>query len=500
MDHEQLFETLLVIDRGRAKPLYLQLVQSLREAIDAGHLHVGERLPSERRLARQFGLSRTTVQSAYAELTALGLLKSVPGSGTFVARRPLSAVPKGTGPLQRVMAKRKSLAAGTFLEDLMRSTSTPPEYNFDVGMPDPQLLPLHEFELVILDLFSNRSRQALSHSPSEGILSLRQAIASSLLPMRGLTGVQPDNIMIVTGSMQGLDLVAKLFVEPGDAVVLENLTFPGAIQTFRAAGAEVLSVPVDKDGMQVDALEQLLQRRRPKLIYTQPVLQNPTGAALVPARRRQLLALATEYGIPVLEDDAYGLLAAEAPGLLPLKTEDEHGVVIYLSTFSKVVSPGLRVGYLVADAGIIRELARFKQLADLHTSTISQLLVEGWLATGSVRAHVQRCRDVYAKRIRTALSMLEGTCALQPFLKPIGGFYVFLRLPVGLRAAAVESKSFARGIAFARGGPFSTDGSFDDHIRLCVATVEGPTISNGIQRLLRLLEEMDANHPMQPVS
>lgn len=508
MAHEQLFEFLATIHRTHEDPLYIQLVRRIREAIESGHLHVGERLPSERSLATKLGLSRQTVQTAYAELTSLGYLTGVPGSGTFVARRriapsPNNGVPSRVNPLQRVLSRRKSLAAGTFLKDLMRSTGEAPEYNFEVGMPDPNLLPLQEFELVIRDLFSNRSRQALSHSPSEGVWSLRQAIAGSLLPLRGLTDVEPDNVMIVTGSMQGLDLVSKLFVEPGDTVLLENPTFPGAVQTFRALGAELVSVPVDEHGMQVDELEQLLQRRRPKLIYTQPVLQNPTGATLISSRREQLLALASEYGIPILEDDAYGLLAekrALGDSSLPLKAQDEHGVVIYLSTLSKLISPGLRVGYLVADSEILRELAHFKQLADLHTSTISQLLVEGWLSIGDVRSHIERCRETYSERIATALAELQKTTALTPFLEPFSGFYVFLRLPVGINAAVVESESTNRGVALARGGPFSPDGGFDDHMRLCVATMESPTIRNGIQRLARLLEDMRSTHFVHPVS
>lgn len=493
--HDTLHTFLSSVDRGSKVPLYRQMVQGIRDAIEAGALQAGDRLPSERRLAERLGFSRTTVQAAYGELIALGFLHSVPGSGTFVVGRPTAPAPASASPLEQGFAKRRTLAAGTFLEDLMRGAANPPEYGFEVGMPDPGLLPLREFELVILDLFARRSREVLSYSPTEGTVALRTAIAGTLLPMRGLRGVDPEHIMIVTGSMQGLDLVGKLFIQPGDAVVVENPTFPGAIQTFRSLDARIVAVPVDGDGMQVDRIESMLQGIRPKLIYTQPTLQNPTGAIMSRARRRDLLELAARWNVPVLEDDAYGLLADGPPGAagpLPLRAEDDSGLVIYLSTLSKVVSPGLRVGYLVADARLIRELSRFKQLADLHTSTVSQLLVEGWLSTGDVRGHLQRCRTAYRQRIRAALDQMGDGTALRPFLKPEGGFYLFARLRDGLNAVRVRTESLPRGISFAPGAHFSSDGSFADHLRLCVAARDVPIVRSGIQRLLRLVEQMEA--------
>lgn len=488
----QLEPFLSTVGRSQDEPLYRQIVQRLRDAIDGGHLKTGDRLPSERRLAEHFGFSRTTVQTAYAELVALGYLRSVPGSGTFVAGRP-SSPGSASSPLEHAYAKRRLVAAGTFLAGLMRGATSPLEYGFEVGMPDPNVLPLHEFELVLRDLFATRARDVLSYSPTEGIDALRIAVARRLLPLRGLHGISPDHVMILTGSMQGLDLVGKLFIEPGDHVIVENPTFPGAIQTFRALGAELVPVPIDKDGLRVDELASWLERRRPKLIYTQPTLQNPTGAVLAEERRAALVRLASEYEIPVLEDDAYGLLwegSAGAAAPKPLKGKDERGVVIYLSTFSKIVSPGLRVGYLVADPGVIRELSRLKQLTDLHTSTVSQLLVEAWLSTGDVVGHLRRCRVTYRQRIDAALQQMGEGESLQPFLAPPGGFYVFARLQGSLSAEAVRNEAIGRGISFAPGRHFAADGGFGDHLRLCVATLAVPTIRSGIQRLHRLWEEL----------
>jgi 2-aminoadipate transaminase len=474
----------------RGEPVYRRLVAALRRSIEDGALPLGARLPSERRLSSALGLSRTTVQTAYRELEALGYVESRRGSGTYVCGRPewpsqprASAIPKHT------FARRAKAAGNTFLLDLMHAASTLHRYAFETGMPDPRLMPVRAFHAIIEDLFSQRSAEWVSYSPTQGVPQLRQALTHTLLPLRGLHGVRPEEVLITTGSLQGLDLVSKLFLEPGDTVLVEEPSFPGATQIFRSFGAELVGVPVDEEGLVVDHLQEVLARVKPKLLYVQPTLQNPTGAVLSARRRARLLDVASRWRTPIVEDDAYGLLLGQdAPPAL--KARDEEGLVIYLGTVSKILSPGLRVGYLVADEGLVRALSHVKQLTDLHTSTVSQFLVEGWLTTADVRGHLRTCQRVYGERLRLALDCLRRHPLIEPYIEPQGGIYVFGRILTGIQAARLRVESAERGVIFAPGDAFAVAGGLQDCLRLCVGASDLAALRVGLGRLLRLVEEL----------
>lgn len=487
-------ESLAAVDsvgrKDAARPIYHRLVSCLSESVADGSVPIGTRLPSERQMAHALAISRTTVQNAYRTLESQGYLESRRGSGTFVCARPEWAVKAASRP-RRNYARNVSATSNTFLLDLMQAATETHRYSFETGMPDPMLLPTAEFESIIADLFSRRSGEWISYSPTQGVPRFRYALTQSLLNFRGLAQVPTDQVLVLTGSMQGIDLVSRLLLNPGDAVMVENPTFPGAIQIFRSYGAKLVGVPVDHEGIVVDAMEELLERHRPKLLYIQTALQNPTGATLSRSRRMRLLELVERYQVPVLEDDAYGLLQ-DALETRPLKADDPDDLVIYLGTLSKIVSPGLRVGYLVAEEGLARDLAQIKQLTDLHTSTISQYLVEGWLSTGDVRGHLQRCRATYRERVDLAFRILQGDGTLRPYMEPAGGFYLFCGLPEPLTAAKLRAHSVQRSVIFASGDAFTVDGSLGNYLRLCVSSTDLPTIRVGLERMLRLVEELAA--------
>ena len=477
--------------KDAAGPIYHRLVSCLRESVEDGSVLIGTRLPSERQMADALSISRTTVQNAYRTLESQGYIETRRGSGTFVCARPEWAV-NAASRQKRNYARNVSATSNTFLLDLMQAATETHRYSFETGMPDPMLLPTAEFESIIADLFSRRSGEWISYSPTQGVPRFRYALTQSLLTLRGLAHVPSDQVLVLTGSMQGIDLVSRLLLNPGDSVLVENPTFPGAIQIFRSYGAKLVGVPVDRDGIVIDAMEELLERHRPKLLYLQTALQNPTGATLSRRRRTRLLELVGRYQVPVLEDDAYGLLQ-DAPEARPLKADDPDNLVIYLGTLSKIVSPGLRVGYLVAEEGIVRDLAQIKQLTDLHTSTISQYLVEGWLSTGDVRGHLQRCRNTYRERVNLALRILQGNGKLRPYVEPTGGFYLFCGLPAPLTSAKLRAHSVHRSVIFASGDAFTIDGSLAGHLRLCVSSTDLPTIRVGLERMLRLVEELSVS-------
>jgi GntR family transcriptional regulator/MocR family aminotransferase len=468
-------------------PIYVQIYEQMRAAIEQGEFRIGERMPSEREIQRRFHVSRMTAQSAYRKLEDMGYVLRHATQGTFVAARPQwpSAVRKEA---RFTPSKSWRQLGGHFLEDLMESGAHAYRFDFEVGRPDMDLFPNASMQLLLEDLLTRKPSEVLMYSATAGLPALREAIARRLLPQRGMDHLGVEHVLVTTGAMQAIDLIAKLFLEPDDLVVVERPTFPGAIQRFRAQGARFAEVPVDGDGLDVERLEHILRDLHPRLVYLQPCAQNPTGATLSADRRQALLALARDYNVPIVEDDAGGFFA-DGAGARSLQSEDQDGLVLHVGTFSKLIAPGLRVGYIVAPANIVRLLTAVKQMTDLHTGPIPQLLLEGWLMASDVGEHVAFARRVYAERLRAALAELEGG-PLQPVLRPRSGMYIFCRIQSGLPAITLQQRSAEHGVVFAPGDEFSPGGELGDHLRLCVSGLSVASIRVGLQRLRQLLREI----------
>jgi len=480
-------------ERGAARaptggcPIYVRIYEQMKGAIERGEFRIGERMPSEREIQRTFHVSRMTAQSAYRKLEDMGYVLRHPTQGTFVAARPQwpSAVRKEA---RFTPSKSWRHLGGHFLEDLMESGSHAYRFDFEVGRPDMDLFPNASMQLLLEDLLTRRPSEVLMYSATAGLPSLREAIAKRLLPLRGMDRLGVEHVLVTTGAMQAIDLIAKLFIEPEDLVLVERPTFPGALQRFRAQGARFAEVPVDGEGLDVERLEGILRDLHPRLIYVQPCAQNPTGATLSALRRQVLLALARDYNVPIVEDDAGGFFA-EGPGLRSLKSDDGDDLVLHVGTFSKLIAPGLRVGYIVAPANIVRLLTSVKQMTDLHTGPIPQLLLEGWLMSSDVGEHVAFARQVYQERLAAALEELENG-PLQPVLRPGAGIYLFCRITSGLPAIFLQQRSAAHGVVFAPGDEFSPSGELGDHLRLCVSGLPAASIHVGLRRLKQLLKEI----------
>ncbi len=480
-------------DRGAAlpgpggPPIYIRIYEHMRAAIEQGEFRIGERMPSEREIQRRFQVSRMTAQSAYRRLEDMGYVLRHPTQGTFVAARPQwpSAVRKEA---RFTPSKSWRHLGGHFLEDLMESGSHAYRFDFEVGRPDMDLFPNASMQLLLEDLLTRKPSEVLMYSATAGLPALREAIARRLLPLRGMDRLGVEHVLITTGAMQAIDLIAKLFIDPDDLVVLERPTFPGAIQRFRAQGARFAEVPVDGEGIDIERLEEVLRELHPRLIYVQPCAQNPTGATLSADRRRALLRLARDYNVPIVEDDAGGFFA-DGVGERSLKSDDVDDLVLHVGTFSKLIAPGLRVGYIVAPANIIRLLTSVKQMTDLHTGPIPQLLLEGWLMSSDVPAHVAFARQAYAARLSAALEELEEG-PLVPVLRPAAGIYLFCRMTCGQQAVSLQQRSAEYGVVFAPGDEFSSTGELGDHLRLCVSGLPVPSIHVGLRRLKQLLREI----------
>ncbi len=481
------------LDRHSQVPLYQQIKAHLRQGILSGSLPPGTRLPASRTLAHDLGVNRITVETAYSDLEADGLVFSRVGSGTYVSLSPpLPAQPlqqlESAWPLWQRNVQVESVEARRIEnEQKTDRLSSHPMIEFASGSSAPLLFPADEFRKVLQAVMRRDGIEALEYGESQGYAPLRVTIAQ-VLASQGLQA-RPENILITAGSQQALSLVSQLLLKPGDTILLESPTYGGALDLFRALHFAVVGVPVDKQGMQVEHLERLLQQHHPKLIYTIPNFHNPTGACLTNSRRRELLILADRYNVPVLEDDFVGDLRYDGRAQPSLKALDPGGRVIYVNTFSKMLMPGLRVGYLFIEGPIYDRLVHFKRVNDLATSTLIQRALEAYVTVGRYQAHLRRSCQVFRKRRDAMVSALEHY--LPPsvqFEPPQGGLFVWVKFPEEVSTDDLLPWAYEEGVSFVPGSRFFTQGSEGRNWMRLNFVVHAPDeIEEGVKRLAKAL-------------
>ena len=382
---------------------------------------------------------------------------------------------------------------GSAIRELLKITQRPEVISFAGGLPAPEVFPVERFQEACHKVLSSKGALALQYGASEGYEPLREMIAQNMARYGIRANV--DNVLITSGSQQALDLIGKLFINSGDRVLVEAPTYLGALQAFDVYGAEYVSVPIDEDGLQTDSLERSL-RSGPKFMYVLPNFQNPGGTTLSEGRRHELVLLADRFGIPIIEDDPYGQLRYEGEHLPPLIVIDREnlrrdngyqiGNVIYLSTFSKTLAPGIRLGWIVAPPDVITKFIQLKQGADLHTTTFTQYVAYEVARDGFLDEHVKRIRAVYRERRDVMLETLKQFFPPEAtWTHPKGGLFLWVRLPEGVdcerlfRAALAENVAFVPGDSFyARNGHPPTA-----HMRLNFSNAKPEQIKEGIRRL-----------------
>jgi 2-aminoadipate transaminase len=488
--------SLIRLERDNGIPLYRQICQGLREAIVSGQLAEGTRLPTERALASDLGVNRTTVMNAYNELASEGLIEGHVGRGTLVKR---SYIDQDDDYDQEFPSWLIGLDAGNeasigpdarILGELASMGEHKEVISFAAGSPSPSLLPGDQIYTLLSESFTRSVQQnILSYTPVEGLQALRRNIAE-YMRKRGVA-VDIQNILILSGSTQGVGMISRLLLNPGEEVVVEVPTYLGALQTFRALGARVIGVPVDSEGIRVDLLESILIRRNPRFIYLLPTFQNPTGAILSTERRRRLLLLSRRYQVPILEDDPYGEIYFEGKAPQPLKALDTRGQVLYLSTFSKVLAPGLRVAWLIAPEPIISRLTLHKQIFDLNTNTLGQWVVSEILRRNLFDDHLVTIRQHYRKKRDLMLQAIEKHWPASVHVnRPTGGFHLWCRLPGNMRARTLLREAAQEQVAFVIGEPFHADGGGTHHMRLSFASPEDDSIEEGIRRIGQMMNRI----------
>lgn len=489
------------IDRNSPTPLYIQVREAIRTLILSGSLPDGFRLPPERRMATALGVNRATIYNAYADLKADGLLEAHVGRGTIV-QTPLFPGHRDpdSPPIPWRELTRQGFTDGRdpLLRDLLALTEQSNAISLSVGLPAPELVPTRVFSELAQKVLSIHGSQALLHTPSEGITPLREALCDHMIP-RGIH-CEPGQILVTAGSQQGLYLLAEVFLDPGDSVVVEEPSYFAALQVFREAGARLLPVPADRDGIRTDLLEGLLERHRPKFLYILPTFQNPSGATLSRERRIRLLELARRFHVPIVEDDLYSDLRYEGDALPSLLSLDRGRQVIHLSSFSKVLCPGLRIGWIAAPRPVVRLLALARQGLDLHANTFSQWILATFLREGLFEPHLQACRTLYRVRRDTLeQAMKEHAPRDVHWETPRGGFYHWCRLPEGIAPARLMAEAAREGVSYLPGEPCFVHEADRPHIRLNFSSPSPERIQEGVRRLMQAIRTCQeaSSHPVR---
>lgn len=375
------------------------------------------------------------------------------------------------------------------IREILKVTQRPEVISFAGGLPASEMLPAAEMADLARDLLLTDGVRALQYAPTEGLGILRQLISDRMSDRFGLDR-PADEVLVVTGSQQALDLTGKIFIDEGDVVLCESPTYLGAINALRAYQPRFVEVPTDDDGMDPDELERLLDgSERAKLIYVVPDFQNPSGRRWSVERRRALVDIATRFGVPVIEDAPYAELCFDGDALPPVASFDTEGLVVFLGTFSKILSPGLRLGWVVADPELLHRYVMVKQGVDLHTSSLAQLLAARFILERDLEGHITRLRQVYRARRDAMLSALDATMPSGVrYTRPSGGLFLWLELPRHLDARELLERSLAEHVAFVPGAAFFTDGGHENTMRLNFSAMPEDRIAEGVRRLSRVVE------------
>jgi GntR family transcriptional regulator / MocR family aminotransferase len=480
------WEFALEFDRRATVPPFLQIARKLSEDIRRGRLRASDRLPGSRRLASTLGVHRNTVLAAYSELVAEGWIETAQGRGTFVA----SAIPEAQGRrLAEPLGPRRSLGTRTTLQLpdaplAYRPLSLPPgTLNLSSGAPDIHLVPSRVIGRAYRRVLAVRAVEVLGYGDPEGHPSLRRALASMLATTRGLSPSARD-VLVTRGSQMALSLVARALLRRGDRVAVEQWGYRPAWEAFRAAGANVVPIPVDRDGIDVDALRKAHRRSALRAVYLTPHHQYPTTVTLKAARRLEVLSMARDGAFAIVEDDYDHEFHYDGRPVLPMASVDRDGVVVYVGTLSKVLAPGLRVGYIVASPPVLQRVAAIRSLLDIQGDLATEAAIAAMIEDGEVQRHIARVRRIYAdRRAALAIALRRALGTLVEFEVPAGGMAMWLKFPKGTDVEAWAQRSLECGVSWYTGRRYSFDQQPHPYARLSFASLNEREIGEAVRRM-----------------
>src|ERR1700749_3055028 len=404
-----------------------------------------------------------------------------------------------------LFAERTGVLRSSAMRDLMAITARPEVISLAGGLPDTSTFPPQSFAAQMTRIAQESAAKALQYGPTEGF----EETVDCILQVMGAEGMLPDpeDVIVTTGGQQAIDLVCKTLVDPGDVVICEAPTYPGAVPVFCSYQADVIQVECDEDGMQVEVLEKVLgelrgEGRRPKFVYSVPSFQNPAGVTLSLERRRRLVDLAREEELLLVEDNPYGLLRYSGEPMAPLYQLDGGAFVIYLGTFSKILSPGIRLGWMVAPPPVMEKVVLGKQAADLCSSTLTQFFVREYFAEGRWRPYIEDLVEIYRRRRDTMLEALrEHFPAEATWTEPQGGLFIWATLPEYIDTGDLLAKALRSDVAFVPGQAAYVDERGKNSMRLNFSGVNDAEIREGIKRIGRVIkEQVDLYETLAPGS
>ncbi|OBZ18541.1 GntR family transcriptional regulator [Bacillus sp. FJAT-27264] len=469
-------------DRQTKQPLYEQIADHLERSISYGEYPPGSLLPSERKLAEQLGVNRSTVILAFAELRSMGIIESRTGSGTRVSRTKWGALPKHTPNWSRYAEGGSFLPNLPFMRKIREALAQHPSLiDFASGELAPNLAPIEE----ITALMQNHHYTSyLGYDSPQGYTPLREALVSYLEAYRGIQTTE-SSILITSGSQQSLYLITQCLLSPGDAVAIEDPSYCYSLPMFQSAGLRLFRLPVDQEGIRPEDIRALYKKHRIKMVFMNPNFQNPTGAVLSNERRKQLFAVTSELGLPVVEDDPFSLTAYEGAPPFPLKSEDTNGSILYIGSFSKIAASGLRVGWMVAPNSIVERLADARQQMDFGLSIIPQQVAAQFIKSAYFQPHLERLQaQLHFKRDLAIEALQKELPGLVTFTAPRGGLHLWCKLHHDVSDGRLLEESIKRGVVFVPGSVYGSDAGF---VRFTYARAKTEDIGPGIAKFAEAL-------------
>lgn len=475
---------IIPLDRRGARPVFRQIVDYLRRAIESGRLPPGTKLTPIRLFAKELGVNRETVADAYRELEALGLTESGVGRGTFVlgqaeGNRRGGATP---GPVRAFVPGLSRGAAATLAFPPIDYAADARAIHLERLVPDPSLYPVDEFRRALNHVLQRAGRALLDYGDPRGHEGLRRVIVERL----AASGIEADadSLVVTSGSTQALSLVTRLFCDPGDGVAVEDPGYPGVYAALAAHGLRPVPIPVAADGVDLEALETVLSAGGVRLLYTMPTFHNPTGVSTSLEHRHRVLELAARYGIPILEDDFEKDLRVRGRAVPPLRALDGSGRVVYVGTFSKVLFPGVRVGWVLAGSRLLDAALALKRASDLASSHVIQAALAHFCRLGGYDRHVRRAGKELGRRLDKAHETLaaqlpEGSSVA----RPEGGLAVWVTLPDAVDTLALLPEAKRAGVVYAPGCIFHSDRRRSSSLRLSIAGANTEDIERGVRAL-----------------
>jgi 2-aminoadipate transaminase len=401
---------------------------------------------------------------------------------------------------EKFYSNRASKMRKSVIRELLKITQDPEIISFAGGLPNPKSFPIEDLEGVIQDVLRHHGKTALQYGTTQGLIELRKSIAERAYK----DGIKTtdENIIIFSGSQQALDTVGKMFLNPGDTALVGLPSYLGGINAFRSYESNLTGIPLDQDGMRLDILEETIKKLLkneilPKFIYVIPTFQNPAGVVMPESRRKQLIDIANEYDLLIVEDDPYSKIRFDALNVKPIKAFDDEGRVIYMSTFSKILSPGFRLAWTVASEELTRRMEICKQALDLCTNTFTQFIANEFIRRGSLDLHIMKIREIYRPKRDIMMSSVKKyfpdgyVCH-----KPKGGMFAWVTLPEGINTETMFLDAIKQKVAYVHGKAFCVDDSCGRSMRLNFSYSTDEQIDEGMKRLGEVIEENLKNKPV----